>query len=98
LTGGPIKITVRTDGTVDGQLYNDLQSYIYRIKGRVDNSGRLNATAECNQQRDSICWKEVKSCTLKGTLKAGASGPTGGGTISCGPNTGTSYCTGSWGR
>ncbi len=91
-------MTVKADGTVDGEFYNDVQSYIYRIRGRVDNSGRLNATAECYQQRDSICWKEVKSCTLTGTLKAGGFGLTGSGTISCGPNTGTSYCTGSWGR
>lgn len=98
LMGGPIIMTVKADGTIDGELYNYTQSYIYRIKGRVDNSGRLNATAECYQLRDSICWKEVTSCTLRGTMKPGASGPTGSGTISCGPNTGTSYCTGSWGR
>ncbi len=91
-------MTVQADGTIEGELYNYMQSYIYRIKGRVDASGRLNATAECYQLRDSICWKEVKSCTLKGTLKAGGSRLTGSGTISCGPNTGTSYCTGSWGR
>ena len=98
LMGGPIKMTVKADGTVDGELYNYTQSYIYRIKGRVDSSGQLNATAECYLYRESICWKEVTSCTLRGAMKPGASGPTGSGTISCGPNTGTSYCTGSWGR
>ena len=98
LMGGPIKMTVQADGTVDGQFYNYLQSYIYRIKGRVDASGQLNATAECYQYRDSICWKEVKSCTLRGTLKPGASGPSGSGNMSCGPTTGTASCTGIWGR
>ena len=91
-------MTVRADGTVDGELYNYLQSYIYRIKGRVDASGQLNATAECYQYRESICWKEVKSCTLRGTVKPGASGPSGSGTLSCGPNTGLASCTGPWGR
>jgi RHS repeat-associated protein/uncharacterized repeat protein (TIGR01451 family) len=98
LMGGPIRMTVQADGTVDGQLYNDLQSYIYRIRGRVDTSGQLTATAECYLYRDSICWKEVKSCTLRGTLKPGASGPSGSGTLSCGPNTGSASCTGPWGR
>jgi hypothetical protein len=98
LMGGPIKMTVQADGTVDGQLYNDLQSYIYRIKGRVDASGRLNATAECYLYRESICWKEVKSCTLRGTLKPGVSGPSGNGTLSCGPTAGSASCTGTWGR
>jgi hypothetical protein len=98
MMGGSIKMTVQADGTVDGQFYNYLQSYIYRIKGRVDASGQLNATAECYQYRESICWKEVKSCTLRGTLKPGVSGPSGSGTMSCGPSTGTASCTGSWGR
>jgi hypothetical protein len=98
LMGGPIKMTVQNDGTVDGQFYNYLQSYIYRIKGKVDASGQLNATAECYQYGASICWKEVKSCTLRGTLKPGSSGPSGSGNMSCGPNTGTASCTGTWGR
>ncbi len=98
LMGGPIKMTVQNDGTVDGQFYNYLQSYIYRIKGRVDASGQLNATAECYQYGASICWKEVKSCTLRGTLKPGASGPSGSGNMSCGPTAGSASCTGTWGR
>lgn len=96
-TGGHIQMNIHGDGTVDGEFYNYLQSSIYSIRGQVDESGQLNAKAECYIYRDSVCWAEMKSCTLKGTLKSTGSRPTGGGTISCGPSTRTSYCTGRWG-
>ena len=98
LLGGPVKMTVQADGTVDGQFYNYFQSYIYRIKGRVDPSGQLNATAECYIYRESICYTELKTCTLRGNLKPGASGPSGSDTFFCEINTGTASCTGTWGR
>ena len=91
-------MNVHTDGTVEGNFYNDIQSTIYRIKGTVDSSGKLNATANCYNYKESVCWKEISYCTLKGTLRMDGSRPTGSGTLTCGPNSGTSYCTGSWGR
>lgn len=97
-TGGPLTMTIRSDGAVEGEFTTDIRSTIYRITGRVDASGQLTAVAECYLYRESVCWQEIQSCTLKGHLKSAASGTAGRGTISCGPRGGAAWCTGTWGR
>lgn len=98
LIGGPISMTVQTGGTIEGQFSDARQTLFYRIRGRVETSGQVTATAECYSYGGTVCWKEVKSCTLRGTLKPGASGPSGSGNMSCGPTAGSASCTGTWGR
>lgn len=97
-TGGTITMDIRADGSVEGEFYNSIRSSIYRIRGTVDSTGKLNASAYCFIYRESVCWKDISSCNIKGTLRLDGSRPTGSGTITCGPNYGTTYCTGSWGR
>lgn len=90
--GGEYEMTIYSDGRVDGSFWNTLQSFFYKINGKVDESGNLKASAECKLILESVCWKEIKSCKLTGIISTKPR-LDGKGSLSCGPEI---SCKGSW--
>jgi len=89
---GEYEMTIYSDGRVDGSFWNTLQSFFYKINGKVDESGNLKANAECKLILESVCWKEIKSCKLTGIISTKPR-LDGKGSLSCGPEI---SCKGSW--
>ena len=94
--GWPIEfeIAISSDGGVGGWFEDVLGSFRYNIvSGNVDASGELNAKAECVIIKESVCYREISSCDIKGTLRIKPK-LSGSGTLTCGSD--SFICRGTW--
>jgi len=95
--GWPIEfeITISSDGGVKGWFEDVVGSFRYNIiSGNVNASGKLiNVKAKCVIIKDSVCYKEISSCDIQGTLRARPK-LSGSGTLTCG--SGSLICRGTW--